>query len=183
MEDDKIVKYMRLHSQIIIISISAIAFIIGAVFFILTIINKEEMTSSTDDKPINSSITCTKENNDDENDMTIYINYDNEDNIVNVTYEEKLNPPKKYTISNLKEEEHIDLFNSINGVSANIQIFNNHLIKTIKYDYQTIDLEQIKKELKKYLPKDAILLKTSELPITFSQFKDQELKDYTCELK
>jgi len=71
-------------------------------------------------------------------------------------------------------------YNQIEGIEAKVSSNNNDLITEIEYNYDVIDLEEVRSKLGYLLIDDSIFLKADSLPVSLSDYKKYELRDYVC---
>lgn len=111
----------------------------------------------------------------------IYLNYDEDGMVKNAIYQSISDYSSTKDIN--MYEEIIKIYNSLSGIKANINIVNDSVVLEIEYDYQEMDLDEIKDKIGNMLDDDSLLMKAKELPISLDEFKKIELNNYECEVK
>lgn len=76
--------------------------------------------------------------------------------------------------------KYTDDFSEINGINAKVSFKGNMLVTEVEYDYETINLDEVRDKLGYLLLDDSIFNKTDTLPITLKEYQEWELKDYVC---
>lgn len=82
---------------------------------------------------------------------------------------------------NLVETQNImNDYNKIQGIKASASVNNDTLITEVEYDYETIDLDEVKSKLGYLLIDDSIFLKVDSIPVTLGEYQKYELQEYVC---
>lgn len=82
---------------------------------------------------------------------------------------------------NIVETQSImDDYNQVQGISASAFLSNDILITEVSYDYEVIDLEEVKSKLGYLLIDDSIFLKVDSIPVTLEDYQKYELQEYSC---
>ena len=74
----------------------------------------------------------------------------------------------------------MDDYNRINGINAKSYLSNERLITEVEYNYEVIDLDEVKSELGYLLIDDSIFLQAKSLPVSLREYQKYELQDYEC---
>lgn len=77
-------------------------------------------------------------------------------------------------------QEIINEYNKIKGISAKVFISKEKLVTEVEYNYEVIDLDEVKRELGYLLIDDSIFLKVKSLPVLLADYQKYELQDYEC---
>ncbi len=77
-------------------------------------------------------------------------------------------------------QEIINDYNKINGINAKVSLSNGKLLTEVEYNYEVIDLDEVKRELGYLLIDDSIFLKVKSLPVSLHDYQKYELQDYEC---
>ncbi len=77
-------------------------------------------------------------------------------------------------------KNYVDDYNEINGIKADVYFRGNMLVTEVEYDYEVIDLEEVRNKLGYLLIDDSIFNKTDTLPVSLKDYQEYELKEYTC---
>lgn len=79
-----------------------------------------------------------------------------------------------------QNQDYLRDYNAVEGISASSNIKGNSLVTEVIYDYENIDLGEVKDKLGYLLIDDSIFNKTESLPVTLEEYKEYQLKDYIC---
>lgn len=83
--------------------------------------------------------------------------------------------------TNINEtESYIEEYNKIKGINAQVSLKGNNLVTEVEYDYETIDLDEVRNELGYLLIDDSIFMRATSLPVSLEYYKEYELQDYIC---
>lgn len=135
-------------------------------------------------KEYEANVICTLDYQDEVDGMLInstnkvFINYDDKMLVNNALYQTTTD---EYSIN--MYERLVNIFNEINGISADLYIVDNKLVVEIEYNYDMINIDEVKDKLGILLDEEALLNKVDKLPITYDEFIDLELKEYKCEVQ
>lgn len=75
---------------------------------------------------------------------------------------------------------YVEEYNEIKGINAQVTLKNGSLVTEVIYDYETIDLNEVRSKLGYLLIDDSIFVKASSLPVSLDLYKEYELQNYTC---
>lgn len=75
---------------------------------------------------------------------------------------------------------YIEEYNKINGINAQVSFKEGSLVTEVEYDYETIDLDEVKNKLGYLLIDDSIFKRVSSLPVSLEYYQEYELQDYIC---
>ena len=80
-------------------------------------------------------------------------------------------------------ESIISLYDNIEGIDAYVSKIDDSIVFEVIYDYDKIDLELTKENLRSVLDESSILMNISELPINVDKYLDLLSDSYKCEEK
>ena len=80
-------------------------------------------------------------------------------------------------------EEIAKLYNSMEGINALYYVVDNSIVLEITYDYEVIDLDQIKLQFGNMLDQEGLFMSVDKIPVSLDTFKNIELANYECEEK
>jgi len=133
-----------------------------------------------------ADIVCTKEI-EEENDgdienyiSNVFIKLDDNKNVKETIYqsisESSLLDKATLELTN----QFLDIYKNINGIEASSDVINDKLIITIKYDYNNMDLNTVKKELGSIIDDKSIFKKIKKIPFSYEDLIKYELNEYEC---
>lgn len=89
------------------------------------------------------------------------------------------------TVSNggylYQNQDYLNDFNAVNGISVTSSIKSNSLVTEVIYDYEIIDIDEVRDKLGYLLIDDSIFNITDSLPVTLDEYMEYQLEDYICE--
>lgn len=72
------------------------------------------------------------------------------------------------------------LYENINGIDATVNYYGSDLLLEVVYDFNTLDIDDVKDKLGNVLDDQSILMSTDELPISVDDYLDSLTDKYTC---
>lgn len=157
-----------------------------AMFLILIVLifNREEKDSKEIDIPTyKTDVICKSNSYDEESDIetfsNIYLNYDEEKYVTDVIFQSIT--MTQFTDSQVELlESYFVFYEGIDGINTDIEVIDNYIISTIKYNFLEIDEKQVQKELGDILSEEALLMQ--DFPLSYDDYVDLYLNDYECVL-
>lgn len=146
-------------------------------------VEEETKTINTFD----SNLVCTKVYDetieDDELSSTsnIFIYYDEDEYVTKAIYQSISDASYYNNNLLLSVMSIIDMYNELDGVSAQYYIVDDKIVMEFSYDYETIDIDTLKSSIGELLSEDNIFNKVKKIPVKLDKFKSIELIDYDCQ--
>ena len=76
---------------------------------------------------------------------------------------------------------YVEDYNAIKGINAQVSFKGENLVTEVEYDYEMIDLEEVRDKLGYLLIDDSIFKRATSLPVSLEEYKEYEIQDYICD--
>lgn len=121
-----------------------------------------------------------KNENETDSKNVLYIYHDKDEVIKKLVYITIQDKDYFYDETINLNRTYVDIFNDVKGIKGVVNESKDQIITTIEYDYDTLDVESLKKL--DLLDDESIYFKL-DFPFTLDEFMIYEIPDYECKLK
>lgn len=166
-----------MKKKIIIISVIVLVIIVAITFFIL----KNNHNGSKDDVlSYPSDVKCELSGYDTINgknvktDTNVYLTI-KDDYVTFAIYQIISHTKDEVKLSSIMEQ-----YNDIDGITMYTEKYEDYSILTMKYDYNTIDIKEVRDKMGEFIDDKSIFNRYEKFPINYGQYKTIELRGYEC---
>lgn len=160
--------------------IIGISFLIILIVSVSVLIYQKSSNIPTYDADIICSYSTKESLDDDEYDSKSVVYIFKDEDIVKKTINQSIMSANSDT---RLLESIISLYDNIEGIDAYVSKIDDSIVFEVIYDYDKIDLELTKENLRSVLDESSILMNISELPINVDKYLDLLSDNYKCEEK